>query len=203
MAIFTSTVVMGVVCWDVYKKEHASARWRGAGAGRARNKLSAQVFWQSFWYLMAFYLTWPAYLLLQYSWAADNYFSNYGLILAAGTMVPLQGFWNFFVYIRPRQMKKATRSIRRASTRLLGRFQTTPTVSSSESATRSFMARFRASQQTSSSSRDATSKTATIRNATETATSRITPSSQTDSGANVLTEGDVNAGRGISTGMDR
>lgn len=141
LAILSATVIMGIVCWDVYKKEKASARWRGAGTGRARNKLSIQVFWQSFWYLMAFYLTWPAYLTLQYSWASDTYFSNYGLILSAGTMVPLQGFWNFFVYIRPRQMKQATRTIRRASTRIFARL-TSQTVSSREASARSFLTRF-------------------------------------------------------------
>lgn len=192
IAIFTATIVMGIVCWDVYKKENASARWRGGGVGRARNKLSAQVFWQSFWCLMAFYLTWSACLVLQYSWAADNYFSNYGLILSAGTMVPLQGFWNFFVYIRPRQLKEATGSIHRASTRLLGRFQMSQTASSRESATRSFMARFRSSQTPTSSRNDAM----------ETPTSRSPPSSHTRSGADDLIEenknhavGDVSKGR--------
>jgi hypothetical protein len=29
-------------------------------------------------------------------------YDNYGLILSAATMVPLQGFWNCCVYIRPR-----------------------------------------------------------------------------------------------------
>jgi hypothetical protein len=32
-------------------------------------------------------------------------YSIYGLTLAASTMVPLQGFWNFWVYARPRYLK--------------------------------------------------------------------------------------------------
>ncbi len=166
LAILSATVIMGIVCWDVYKKEKASARWRGAGTGRARNKLSIQVFWQSFWYLMAFYLTWPAYLTLQYSWASDTYFSNYGLILSAGTMVPLQGFWNFFVYIRPRQMKQATRTIRRASTRIFARL-TSQTASSREASTRSFLTRFGQSSL----------PTPSARTASDEGTSRNVPSS--------------------------
>lgn len=115
LAIFVATVIMGTVCLDVYKKEKRSAKWRGgafAGGERASNKLSTRVFWQSFWYLMAFYLTWPPYLALQYSWSSNNYFTNYGLILTAGMLVPLQGFWNFWVYIRPRQVKKASAYVR-------------------------------------------------------------------------------------------
>jgi hypothetical protein len=166
LAILSATVIMGIVCWDVYKKEKASARWRGDGTGRARNKLSIQVFWQSFWYLMAFYLTWPAYLTLQYSWASDTYFSNYGLILSAGTMVPLQGFWNFFVYIRPRQMKQATRTIRRASTRIFARL-TSQTASSREASTRSFLTRFGQSSL----------PTPSARTASDEGTSRNVPSS--------------------------
>ena len=33
-------------------------------------------------------------------------FDNYGLILCAATLVPLQGCWNNFVYIRPRYLSK-------------------------------------------------------------------------------------------------
>ena len=33
-------------------------------------------------------------------------YDNYGLILSAATLVPLQGFWNSFVYIRPRYLSK-------------------------------------------------------------------------------------------------
>jgi hypothetical protein len=31
-------------------------------------------------------------------------YDNFGLILSAATLVPLQGFWNTFVYIRPRYL---------------------------------------------------------------------------------------------------
>ena len=119
IAIGLATAIMATVCWDVYSKEKASAKWRGgAGAGasnnsRGRQTLSSRVFWQSFWYLMAFYLTWPAYLGLQYSWAGGSNFANYGLVLAGAVMAPLQGFWNMMVYIRPRYLDSAFEAIRR------------------------------------------------------------------------------------------
>lgn len=35
---------------------------------------------------------------LQYMWSSGYGYDIYGLTLAASTMVPLQGFWNFCVY---------------------------------------------------------------------------------------------------------
>ena len=94
IAIGLATIVMTLVCWDVYTKEKASAKWkrRAGGASDGRQTLSSQVFWQSFFYLMAFYSTWTPYLGLQYAWAGGSSFTNYGLILTAATLVPLQGF---------------------------------------------------------------------------------------------------------------
>jgi len=136
IAIGLATIIMGLVCWDVYKNQKASAKWRGgatainistaateqneskrccgilprrkstSAGGNGRQSLTSQIFWQSFWYLMAFYLTWPPYLALQYAWAGGRSFTNYGLILTAATMVPLQGFWNLLVYLRPRYLQK-------------------------------------------------------------------------------------------------
>eukprot|EP00565_Helicotheca_tamesis_P009073 CAMPEP_0185728338 /NCGR_PEP_ID=MMETSP1171-20130828/3716_1 /TAXON_ID=374046 /ORGANISM="Helicotheca tamensis, Strain CCMP826" /LENGTH=823 /DNA_ID=CAMNT_0028397037 /DNA_START=55 /DNA_END=2526 /DNA_ORIENTATION=+ len=117
IAIGLATIIMLTVCWDVYKKEKLSSKWRGGkgsavsskkrtgGGGGGSTKLSTKVFWQCFFYLMAFYLTWPLYLALQYDWANGKDFTNYGFILTAGTMVPLQGFWNMLVYVRPRYFK--------------------------------------------------------------------------------------------------
>ena len=49
IAIVVTSWIMGVVCWDVYKTERDSKKWRGPGA---TNRLSTKVFWQSFWFLM-------------------------------------------------------------------------------------------------------------------------------------------------------
>lgn len=104
IAILVATVVMVSVCHDVHRKHLASKRWRRGPASEG-SSTSSKVFWQSFWYLMAFFMTWPPYLALQYTWASGKAFGNYGLILFAGTTVPLQGLWNFFVYARNRQLK--------------------------------------------------------------------------------------------------
>lgn len=51
-------------------------------------------------------MTWPPYLALQYFWAGGKHFGNNSFILYAGTVVPMQGAWNFCVYARNRQLKK-------------------------------------------------------------------------------------------------
>mmetsp|Transcript_16015 Transcript_16015/g.34843 ORF Transcript_16015/g.34843 Transcript_16015/m.34843 type:complete len:900 (-) Transcript_16015:27-2726(-) len=107
VTIGLATIVMGIVCWDVSSKERATKKYRTGDTGRP--SLSRKVFWQSFFYLMAFYIVWPVYLALQFAWASGYAFTNYGFILAAGTMVPLQGFWNMLVYIRPRHFDKAAK----------------------------------------------------------------------------------------------
>jgi hypothetical protein len=51
IAILVTTVIMGMVCWDVHKTVQASKRWQPGSSGPT-SSLSTQVFWQSFWYLM-------------------------------------------------------------------------------------------------------------------------------------------------------
>ena len=67
-----------------------------------RQSMTLQVFWQSIWYLLSFYLTWPPYLALQYLWASGKGYNSYGFVLFASTLVPLQGFWNCVVFFRVR-----------------------------------------------------------------------------------------------------
>lgn len=98
-AIAIATVLMTTICWHVYQEEKVSLTWR-LGRNSGSRSMFEMVFWQSFWYLMAFYMTWPPYLALQYLWADGKAFSNYGFVLYAGTVVPMQGFWNLIVYMR-------------------------------------------------------------------------------------------------------
>lgn len=116
IAIVAATCLMVSICVHVYFTERASDRWRGRRESRrSRRSLANQVFWQSFWYIIAFYITWVPYLALQYTWATGKAFSSYGFILFAGTMVPLQGAWNCFVYIRPRYLTTLSASLTRQS----------------------------------------------------------------------------------------
>ena len=84
--------------------------------------MASIVFWQSFWYLISFYLTWPPYLALQYLWAAGSGYSNYGFTLFACSLVPLQGFWNCVVFFRVRAKKGLSDSLSFVSRSLSRRF---------------------------------------------------------------------------------
>lgn len=63
-------------------------------------------------------MTWPPYLALQYFWAAGKSYGNYGFILYAGTVVPMQGLWNCFVYARNRQLKYVNDKVASVTRRL-------------------------------------------------------------------------------------
>ena len=90
--------------------EKASRRV-GYTSDSMRRSFSSTVVWQSFWYLLSFYLTWPPYLALQYLWAAGGGYSAYGFVLFACTLVPLQGFWNMVVFFRVRAKRKANEAL--------------------------------------------------------------------------------------------
>lgn len=63
-----------------------------------QDNAEAAVFWQSAFYLTAYYLCWP--ILLVGVTNADS--QNLGFWIALSILAPLQGFFNMLVYIRPR-----------------------------------------------------------------------------------------------------
>lgn len=83
-----------------------------------RGRMSSVVLWQSIWYLLSFYLTWPPYLALQYLWAAGSGYNSYGFTLFACTLVPLQGFWNCVVFFRLRVKKAAAQAASKVSSNI-------------------------------------------------------------------------------------
>jgi hypothetical protein len=111
IAILVTTCTMVSVCLSVYKTEKATQQYTGS----TTFSTSSIVFWQSVWYLLSFYLTWPPYLALQYLWAAGNYNVSYGFVVFAVTLVPLQGFWNSVVFFRTRVKRKVRQLTSRVS----------------------------------------------------------------------------------------
>jgi len=100
IAILTITVIMMDLCFYVFQVERKTARWRGTSDVSGTISKTERVFWKSFYYLMAFYVTWLPYLVLQFMLANKKAYTSYGLFLTAGILVPLQGFWNFLAHIR-------------------------------------------------------------------------------------------------------
>mmetsp|Transcript_12998 Transcript_12998/g.25311 ORF Transcript_12998/g.25311 Transcript_12998/m.25311 type:complete len:832 (+) Transcript_12998:115-2610(+) len=107
LAIVFATVIMCTIAIDVRKKSHTSARH---SLRRKSMALSRMVFKQALWFTGAFYVTWVPYLAMQYMWTTGTAFYVYGFILYAASSVPLQGFWNFVVYVRPRYLNDAKAS---------------------------------------------------------------------------------------------
>ena len=60
ISIILSTAIMGSLCYRVYQNEKRSARYTGG-----ETRLSAMLFKQSCWFVIAFYITWVPYLTLQ------------------------------------------------------------------------------------------------------------------------------------------
>mmetsp|Transcript_16233 Transcript_16233/g.44994 ORF Transcript_16233/g.44994 Transcript_16233/m.44994 type:complete len:311 (-) Transcript_16233:69-1001(-) len=98
----TTAATIATFC-SVFQLEKSSSRWRFrpkefATNREARNNVMAtQVFWQSFWYLMAFYVPFP---ILVSSHFIDLLPSNYHVLALMTLISPIQGFFNFLVYVR-------------------------------------------------------------------------------------------------------
>ena len=129
IAIIAATGIMGCLCYHVYRNEKRTTRYTYSAA-----RLSIMVFKQSCWFVIAFYITWVPYIALQvceiqcasclsapiililkllrytcfclnqYMLSSGKGYVNYDLILSAATLVPLQGAWNNFIYIRTRYL---------------------------------------------------------------------------------------------------
>lgn len=64
---------------------------------------SDNVKWQAFWYVGSFFLTWFFLTIVRAMETAGQIdLVPYWLTLAGVTLVPIQGFFNFLIYIRPR-----------------------------------------------------------------------------------------------------
>ena len=92
------------------------------GGGRSGNtKISMtnrekKVFWQSAMYVLSFYITWPIVLtslLVKPSRYEDPSSVAYNVSVAAAFLWPLQGFFTFTVFFRPRIMKLLSRGCSR------------------------------------------------------------------------------------------
>jgi hypothetical protein len=70
---------------------------------QSSQKVVRAVFWQCMCYLCAFYISWPLLISAQYQANSDTAGYYYWCIVLF--LAPLQGFWNFLVYSRPKYLK--------------------------------------------------------------------------------------------------
>ena len=92
-------VATAVICYKVYQQQKKAKKWMA----NVSAKLSRRVFWQSFWYVMAFYMTLAPMLFTFYIEFESP--QHYWLLVLAATLAPLQGFINFLVYFQRSRRK--------------------------------------------------------------------------------------------------
>ena len=88
------TVVTACICRKVYVQRQKMRRW----LMNQRLSITKAVFWQSFWYVTAFYVTLPFVLVSFYvKIDSDQYF---WILVATAILAPLQGLMNALVYFQ-------------------------------------------------------------------------------------------------------
>lgn len=95
IVLTTLTVNMVLICWKVYRQQRRAQRWMA----EANMALTRRVFWQSFWYILAFYVTLP-YLIFSHNLSFPTRL-HYEVNLAfTAILAPAQGFLNSLVYFQ-------------------------------------------------------------------------------------------------------
>ena len=90
MAVVTVSTV--IICVAVYRQEQASKRWSASISTRS---LSRKVFWQSFWFMGSFYLTFPILVVAFYQRTEDI-----ELLISNAILFPSQGWLNALVHFQ-------------------------------------------------------------------------------------------------------
>jgi hypothetical protein len=98
---FTS-IMMTMVYLKVRKDLRGSIKWQKGGTKKGKPDLEKEVFWQSVFYLSAFWISWP--ILIVSNVKSDN--GVYPFWVAVMLLAPIQGFSNFLVYVRPRILRR-------------------------------------------------------------------------------------------------
>mmetsp|Transcript_37907 Transcript_37907/g.56733 ORF Transcript_37907/g.56733 Transcript_37907/m.56733 type:complete len:337 (+) Transcript_37907:360-1370(+) len=104
------TVAMLLIFLTVYKFEHASAKYSQALAGGESHKQSRRTARQAFLYTFAFYVTWffTTFRIIEGLVHGHNPSGNVTFFLEA-LLLPLQGFWNCVIFLRPRYQQLRAR----------------------------------------------------------------------------------------------
>ena len=105
VTLIVLALVTVAICHKVYQQQKKAQRWRM----NQRLTLTRKVFWQSFWYVAAFYLTLPFVLFTFYIEFTTP--EHYWLLVLAAVLAPLQGFMNTLVYFQRSRRKKMFKSM--------------------------------------------------------------------------------------------
>lgn len=105
ISVIAVSASMFLVFWTVFQTSKTMKKWSKGGKLNSRNHVK-EVAIQSTLYVGAFYLTaiFPSLTrFFQAKWNCTTTF--YPLVLLMAIFHPMQGFWNFFIYMRPRYLR--------------------------------------------------------------------------------------------------
>ena len=103
ICIFAITGLMTAVLLKVHNKEKRSRKWR-AGAEKKGRQLTQKVAEQAAWYVSSFYITWLIPTITR-AMSAVGKQPPFALMFLVVLLIPLQGAFTFFIYMRPRYAK--------------------------------------------------------------------------------------------------
>ena len=103
ICIFAITGLMTTVLLKVHNQEKRSRKWR-AGAEQKGRQLTQKVAKQAAWYVSSFYITWLIPTITR-AMSAVGKQPPFALMFLVVLLIPLQGAFNFFIYMRPRYAK--------------------------------------------------------------------------------------------------
>jgi len=121
-----SSVIMLVIYCSVRKQTRAAMKWSmaaralsNASSSRRRiamtpsQKMERAVQWQAFFYVGAFFVSWPVYMV----GLVKSNSQTYALWVLVALLAPLQGFTNCLIYFRPRYVQFRARKRRERDAR--------------------------------------------------------------------------------------
>ena len=103
LAVLIVTILMIAIHRSVWYKEQASQRY----AAR-QTRLARQLARQSYLYVGALYITYIPVIITRLTEVLTGTV-YYGMILSIALAIPLQGFWNWLVFLRPRYLQSLQR----------------------------------------------------------------------------------------------
>eukprot|EP00541_Cyclophora_tenuis_P001118 CAMPEP_0116552362 /NCGR_PEP_ID=MMETSP0397-20121206/6449_1 /TAXON_ID=216820 /ORGANISM="Cyclophora tenuis, Strain ECT3854" /LENGTH=310 /DNA_ID=CAMNT_0004077313 /DNA_START=37 /DNA_END=972 /DNA_ORIENTATION=+ len=93
LAILFGTTTL--ICFKVYRQRAKASKWMA----NRKMDLPRRVFWQSFWYVMAFFITLP-YLMVSYYMPYPTIFHFELNMVLTAILAPLQGLLNSLIYFQ-------------------------------------------------------------------------------------------------------
>lgn len=104
LVITAETVAMVLFVW---KKEK---RTMGLSMTKSKAQLTRKTFFQSLWYLLAFYLAWPVFFAIYFLFMVP---SNYWFFVTASILGPSQGLLNCIIFFHKRREALASTKLGR------------------------------------------------------------------------------------------